>query len=187
MKEDVMMRALIIHAARWFAHRRGSQNSWRYADTVELEDTLRELLLAKYEKRDTAHAWNAFRDLMYRLHGRPFEPFPGCKDICTQVEQICLYRRAVADFIAAAQEKRVGAFNDAYEADKKAGDGRPNSWGEGKDAAHALIEYGKPYHSAFKRIGLCYVQHMLADRVRPIHDLELEALKGEADKSTNGG
>src|SRR5262249_18013546 len=139
------------------------------------------------EKVDTAHAWNSFRDLMYRLHKRPFEPFPGCKDICTQPEQVCLYRRAVADFIAAAQEKYVGAFHDACEADnKKEGGRRPNSWGECKAAAHELIDNGKPYDGAFRRIGLCYAQHILADRVRPVHDHELKELKDEAGRAPNG-
>lgn len=193
--EDVVMRAVIVHMARWFAQRRGSQNGWSFADTNELEDKLRQVLLAKRDGRDATRALDSFRDLMYRLHSRRFEPFPGCAAICTQsypigqqrYQALCLYRRAVADHIAPAREKAVGAFKDAMKADEEKADGYANSWDECKSAAHQLVEYNNAHDDVTKRIGLCYAQHMLADDVRLLHDEKLAGLTDKAVGSANGG
>jgi hypothetical protein len=119
MDEDVLLRRLMSHASEWFAQHRGGQRGWTYSDTAELGDKLREVLVAKHkaelaatlpdakhEDTDWRQALKSFRLLMYRLHAREFEPFPGCATICKQEPAVCLYRNAVADLVG---ELGVGA------------------------------------------------------------------------------
>lgn len=190
MDKNVMLRAMIIFASKWFAQRRGTQNGWTYAETAELENGLRQVLLMNLGMKGRRLKVKEFQALMYRLHARPFEPFPGCNVICDQAENVCLYRRAVYDFIAASKEKYVADFEDAKNADEAEGAkdadeaedaGLPRTWEQCKAVARELSAFDED-SDAFTRIGLCYAQHMLADRVRPIHDIYVQALRIEAQK-----
>lgn len=174
--EKVARRRLIMQASRWFARRRGRQNSWTYTETAELEKKLRETLLAKLEGKSWAQALESLRATMHRLHRRPFEPFSGCAKICTQ-GTLCLYRRAVADMLASAGKDAGDDFDKAYLKDKEAGDGVPSTRQMLEQKAYQLVERGQ--RDAARRIGLCCAQHILADRLPETHDGILDDLLSE--------
>jgi hypothetical protein len=160
--ETVMLRALITFASSWFARRRGSQGGWSYADTAELDDNLRGLLLAKLDGGDTRRLLKSFREVMYRLHARRFEPFGGCAKICTQNPPVCVYRRAVEDYMGWSKEDLVGEWKKAIKVATSAPERLGDLWAETGRASYELIESDDSQAQASSRIRLCYAQHQLA-------------------------
>ena len=159
MDEGVMRRALITYASNWFAGRRGSQGGWSYADTADLDDKLRSLLLAKLDGGDTLQPLKSFREVMYRLHARRFEPFMGCAKICTQNPPVCLYRRSIEDFMASSKEDLKGEWNRAMLSPEEQ---RIQLAWEASGSALVLIEEDPVQRGTALRIQLCYAQHQLA-------------------------
>lgn len=177
MDKNVMLRAMIIYASRWFAQHRGAQNGWTYAETAELEKSLREVLLINLGIKGRQLKLKSFQDLMMRLHKRTFEPFAGCDTICTQSPPVCLYRRAVADLITNSKQNLVGAWNDTAKEDRSAGSGFSNMWAQTQRASYELIELDTAQPEASKRIRLCYAQHMLSSQFVQDHNIILAELE----------
>lgn len=183
MDERVMWRSLVIYASSWFAHRRGSQEGWSYADTAELEDKLRSVLRAKVENKNALQALKLFRTLMYRLHPRPFEPFIGCAKICTQDPPVCLYRRAVADFIAQSKEDLVGRWKSATRSGVTPAEHLKQTWEFSRCASNDIIEAHPVQTDAIRRIRLCFEQHMLSSQFAEDHERTLRRLLTECNAS----
>jgi hypothetical protein len=169
MDGTVLLRALVTYASAWFAHRRGGQEAWSYADTEELSNRLRTVLLAKLEGRNALQAVQAFRALMHRLHARLVDPFPGCSAICTQSPPVCLYRRMVADFIGGSKERLVGEWKNAYVSDKALA--LEVSQHECEELVGGDVQPGM-----MRRICLCYAQHMLSSHSVENHRVILRTL-----------
>lgn len=184
---ETMLRCLIPYASEWFAHRRGSQNGWTYAATQDLKHKLCELLLAKLENKDHVESLRTFRAVMYQLHARSVEPFPGCAKICTQPDAVCLYRNAVADLIMDIADDLRGDWNQAYLKDVKGGQGLQNTWAISQRASYGLIDSHPVQFDAIRRIRLCYAQHMLSRHFVEDHLAILKDLLAEADKPGDGG
>jgi len=178
MDEQVLLRSLIILISTWFARRRGGQEGWSYADTDELEKQLRDVLLAKLTSKSASRFLKSFRALMYRLHARRFEPFPGCGKICTQDPPVCLYRRAAGDLIAQAKEDLAGQWNAAYVDDQ--------AWMFSQRLAYKLVESHPSQRDSVRRVSLCISQHMLVSQFAEYHMFALEALLDQGDKSIQG-
>ncbi len=187
MDESVMLRSLVTYASAWFAHRRGSQDGWSYADTAELEEKLREMLLAKLAGRDALQALHSFRAVMHRLHARPFEPFPGCAKICTQNPPMCLYRRAVTDYIAQSKVDMNETWDRASIAGATPEDRLQSTWAVSDDISIELIEAEKVQTDAIKRIRLCFEQHMLSRQFHAVHAGVLQRLLDAYTAPANGG
>jgi hypothetical protein len=186
MDEGVLLRSLMVYASAWFAHRRGSQAAWSYADTAELEYKLRGVLLARLDGKDALQELKSFRAVMQRLHARPFEPFPGCAKICTQSPPLCLYRRAVADLIGISKEDLAGDWKRAYLNDKAAGGRLQQTWLASRRASDELVEWRPEQRDAIRRVRLCYAQHMLSGQFLEDHKSILDGLIDEATKSEGG-
>lgn len=174
LDEARLLRSVAGHAADWYAGRRGAQGSWTYADTAELSDGLRAVLLDKVasgEPGRAAQLREAFRATARRLHARTFNPYPACEHVCTQDPPACLYRSAVADVVASGRYRK--SWRAADDADAVSADGRRRqTWEVCQDAAYELAEFPEPdapeelrlqVVSAAKRVCLCFEQQMLAD------------------------
>jgi hypothetical protein len=183
MEEGVLLRPLINFASAWLARRRGSQEAWSYEDTAELEEKLGNVLLAKLEGRDAHEELKSFRGVMYRLHARPVEPFPGCAKICTQAKPVCLYRRAVADLIAASKEDLTGEWNTALVKDKRTEVSLKKTWNVSQRASDELMEGHAAQVDAIRRIRFCYAQHMLNRHFAEDHQTIIDCLLVEAEES----
>jgi len=179
LSEPALLRAMAGHAADWYAGRRGSQASWSYADTAELGDWLREVLLDKLAGTDpgrTAQVRAALRAVAHRLFGRSFAPYPACDQVCATHPPLCLYRSAVADLVVSRRHQESWLVAD--EADAGSADGRrQQTWEVCQDAAYDLIEFPGPEHtaelngsltSAARRVGLCFEQQMLSRDERKV-------------------
>jgi hypothetical protein len=187
MDEATMLRALIIYASAWFTRRRGSQAGWSYADTGELEEKLGSVLLAKLEGKDALQWLESFREVMHRLHARRFEPFVGCAKVCTQSPPVCLYRRAVSDYIA---QSKVG-LADLWDRESQNGstpeERLQNTWAASDSVSFELIEGHEAQADATRRIRLCFEQHMLSAQFREVHDGVLQRLLDAYAAPTDGG
>ena len=173
LDEAALLRAVAGHSADWYAGRRGAQASWSYADTAELGDRLREVLLDKLSGHDAARTRQlraALRTVAHGLYRRVFEPYPACGQICDQDPPLCLYRSAVADLVATRRHHDPWLTADAADATSEA-NRRQQTWEVCQDAAYDLIEFpavdnppelnGRLGRAA-RRVGLCYEQQMLA-------------------------
>ncbi|WP_220378162.1 ATP-binding protein [Streptomyces sp. 3212.3] len=174
---EQLLRSLAGHAADWYAQRRGAQGAWLYAETVELGDRLRTILLDKLNGTDpaaTAESRAAFQDVARRLHTRTFTPYPVCEHVCTQNPPLCLYRSAVADVVAS--RRYHASWHAADDADAKTAEvRRSETWQVCQDVAYEITEF--PEADApqdlktqivenAKRVCLCFEQQMLADDTR---------------------
>jgi hypothetical protein len=182
MDEAELLRAAVDLASAWFAQRRGHQAAWSYADTSELRNRLRDVLLTRLEEGDMARPLTSFRATVHRLHARAFEPFPGCARICDQAPPLCLYRHAVADFIAASKDDLAAEWGKAYSDDGTAGQGNQRAWRVTLRATDELIAETAAQQGAGRRLRLCYVQHLIAgffpeDRQAILSDLLLAVEK----------
>lgn len=179
MNEEILLRALFTLAPRSFAKRRGGQQGWSYAETAELENSLREVLLVKLTGKAALRALKSFRSVMYRLHSRTFEPFRGCSRICMQDPPVCLYRLGVKDFIERSIDPLKVEWTQAINAE--AADQRPQKvWHTTKRASVDLIEFHTAQIGAIKRIRLCYAQHRLSSMFAEDQDSVLEELLAQA-------
>jgi Helicase HerA, central domain len=176
MGEEVMLRSLMIYASGWFTQRRGNQAGWSYADTAELEEKLRNVLLAKFESTDTLQPLKLFREVMYRLHARRFEPFVGCAKICTQTPPVCLYRRAVADYIARSKVDLADSWDRASQNGATPAERLQSTWAVSDDISVELIEADNVQTDAINRIRLCFEQHMLSRQFPAVHAGVLQRL-----------
>ncbi|WP_030778184.1 ATP-binding protein [Streptomyces sp. NRRL S-920] len=164
-----LLRAFAGHGAEWLTTRRGSQRGWSYADTAELRDRLRAVLLDQADKadgtgqaegtghadsgglgmardttrdgaRDTAALVEALQQTARRLHARQFEPYPVCHLVCSQDPPLCLYRSAVADLVASRRYQ--SPWRDADRDDAASEDRRRRrTWEICQDAAYELVEF----------------------------------------------
>jgi hypothetical protein len=187
MSETVMLRSLMIYACAWLTHRRGSQQGWSYADTGELEGRLREVLLAKLEGKDTLQPLKSFRDVTYRLHPRRFEPFVGCSRICTQTPPVCLYRLAVADYIAQSKVDLGDAWDRASQRGSTPQERLQSLWDVSDSVSHELIESHEEQADVSIRIRLCFEQHMLRRQFSEVHISVLQRLLNAYTRTSNGG
>jgi hypothetical protein len=173
-----LLRALAGHAADWYANRRGAQGVWSYADTTNLGDLLRAVLVDKLDNDNpavTAQLRDAFQHTARRLHRRAVAPYPVCEHVCTQNPPLCLYRSAVADVVASGrfqQSWRAADAADATSADSR----RQQTWEVCQDAAYELVEFpeqdtpqlAQQIVATAKRVCLCFEQQMLADDLRKV-------------------
>ena len=169
-----LLRAVAGHGADWYAGRRGAQRAWTYADTEELGDLLRGVLLDKLSGAGGPEGRKAFQEVARRLHRRAFDPYPVCGHVCGQDPPLCLYRSAVADVVASGRYQP--SWRAADSADAGSEDGRRRqTWEVCLDAAYELIEFpeeGAPDElreqvvASAKRVCLCFQQQMLADDER---------------------
>lgn len=174
---DQLLRSLAGHAADWYAQRRGAQNSWLYADTVEFADRFRAVLLDKLAGTDpgtTGQVRGAFQAVARRLHARTFAPYPVCDHVCAQDPPLCLYRSAVADVVASRRYQPSWRGADIADVESAA-DRRKETWQVCQDAAYEITEFpeeGAPPEvnahiiAAAKRVCLCFEQQMLAADTR---------------------
>lgn len=174
MEEKVLQQCAIRYASTWFAQRRGSQNSWSYGETAELEEKLHQVLQIKLAGKDSRSALASLRACMYKLHARSFDPFPGCSAICRQMQPLCLYRSAVSDLIALKKK----AHQDAW--DNKLDEECQSVWQHSKSMAEELIDIHPDHEEVIKRIGLCYAQHMLERSLHKAQEILLQRLLIEA-------
>ncbi|OHV29039.1 ATPase [Pseudofrankia sp. EUN1h] len=176
MGEHELLRAVAGHGADWYAERRGAQGAWTYADTAQVEELLREMLLDKVDGgagAATARRRAAFQAAARRLHQRTFAPYPVCEMVCAQDPPLCLYRSAVADVVASGryQQSWLGA-DTADSADAgPCGPRRKQTWDVCQDAAYEITEFPEENLPAqladdivasAKRVCLCFEQQMLA-------------------------
>jgi hypothetical protein len=154
---------LAVRAAAWFVQRRGAQAGWTYAETREVEEKTRALLLAK----DISRAAPDYQKAMLECHQRPFAPYQRCEKICTE-SAVCLYRWACADLV------NSGSFTQPWSAAREA-DGSAidkacdNAWQVAQNAAWRAIAFHTEIPDdplgtakAAKRAALCFSQQMLA-------------------------
>jgi hypothetical protein len=186
MDGGILFHSLIVYAAAWFARRRGTQEAWSYADAAELEEKLRDVLLAQLEGKDVRQQYTMFRAVMERLHARGYDPFPGCEKICTQRPAVCLYRRAVADLINISTENLSSEWNKAYLNDKNAGGSLPGAWQATRRASDDLLEWHPTQADGMRRIRLCYAQQMLRGQFPQEHQSILQGLIDEASTHDGG-
>jgi hypothetical protein len=184
MNEMILLHCMIAYLSTWLARHRGSQNGWSYADTAELDKCLNAVLLAQLSRTNTIQALKSFRGVMHRLHARPFEPFPGCAEICTQNPTLCLYRRAVSDYIAGSKEDLVGTWIETLRNDDAQ---LRHTWQVSLPVAEELIEREKGQTPAIRRIRLCYEQHMLSRQFLEDRRSILKVLMDERLKAAGGG
>jgi len=168
--EPELLRCLLGHATYWFADHRGAQAGWSYAETQELVDKLRKVLLSKLGNENAEPVRSQFQQYARQLHARTYPPFPACERVCQQQPPVCLYRYAVADLVATG--RRSGAWLTAVANDAKSQDGRyRETWAVSRMVGSELIEFPEdtwPESSKQKvwegarRTCLCYVQQALS-------------------------
>jgi hypothetical protein len=168
--EPELLRCLMGHAAYWFADHRGAQAGWTYAETEQLADTLRKVLLSKLANENTGPARSQFQQHARQQHARTYAPFPACERICQQQPPVCLYRYAVADLVATG--RHGGAWRTAVANDAKSQDGRyRETWAVSRMVGSELIEFPEDawpdpvkqkVGDGARRTSLCYAQQALA-------------------------
>jgi hypothetical protein len=167
--ERSLLCSLAVHASRRLADRRGGQSGWSYAATDAYARALREMLLDRANGAAGAAAAQSHRRVALDLHARTFPPFQACDVVCRQQPPVCLYRHAVADYIASGEQAE--AWRRADVADAVSGpDRQQRSWEVALDAAYALIEFPEEdwpealrrrVSDAARRVALCFSQQML--------------------------
>jgi uncharacterized protein DUF87 len=163
MNEQILLRCLMYHAAHWLCGRRGAQNGWSYPDTLQLEQRLQRVLVAKLDGQQSGQARAEFRDFARKLHERSFDPYPQCSRICSDLPKVCLYRRAVADLVAS--EELVEYWKQQEQRDNNSPDGtRRHGWLHSRDASDLVIDCNS--RAAHTRVALCYTLQMYARPAR---------------------
>jgi hypothetical protein len=176
----LLSRCLIATASEWFVERQGSQAAWSYSDTARISNELQELLLALLEGKSITSLINVFRKSFHQLHIRQFEPFYGCGRICSQKEPLCLYRHAIQDLLISNRELKE-EWDEAQTTYSTENEKDYQEWlnravGACSHAAKQIIEYDVSSPQAFKRVGLCFAQHMLSTQLLDIHKSKLNNL-----------
>jgi hypothetical protein len=183
--EQELLRCVVSAASQWFSYRRGAQDQWTYSKTKEFGRRLREMLLAKLSNKSPEPIRTEFRQYSYILHARQYAPFPACEQVCRQQPPVCLYRRAVADLIAAGTHSDDWRAADEDDTVAQGGESSPR-WDACVRAGYDVIEFPladwpkatrQAANDAAKRVCLCFGQQMLAadarklpSRVREITD-----------------
>jgi len=174
--ERELLRWVLIGASEWFSHRRGAQAQWKYAQTKEFANKLRQMLLAKLSNESSEPVRTEFHQYASTLHSRDYSPFPACEQVCQQQPPVCLYRHAVADLIA--EGTHAADWNLADKDDTAGRDGEHSPrWGACLRAGYDLIEFPtvewpedmqRAGADAARRASLCFAQQMLAaDALKP--------------------
>lgn len=169
LDEDAFMRSLVVHASRRLADRRGAQARWTYATTYDIARALQTVLLSRIGGAVDPAALESFRASARALYTRTFAPYARCDEVCHQQPPLCLYRPAVADYVASGEQ--TTAWHRADVADAVAGHRRrEESWEVALDAAYALMEFPEDHwdeplrrqvSDAARRVALCFAQQML--------------------------
>ncbi len=167
--EQELLYCLLGHASYWFADHRGAQASWSYAETEELADKLRKVLLSKLSNENAGPVRSLFQQYARQLHARTYPPFPACERVCQQQPPVCLYRYAVADLVTTG--RRSGAWLTAVANDAKSQDGRYRETSSvSQMVGSELIEFPEDnwpdalkqsVWKAARRTSLCYAQQAL--------------------------
>ena len=179
--EDQLLRAFSGHGADWYASRRGSQAGWSYADTDDLAERLRAVLVDKVTRpagggAGTKKLRAGFQAAARRLHQRTYPPYPACDVVCDQDPPLCLYRSAVADLVASRRYQP--SWREADTADARSPEGRrQQTWEVCQDAGYELVEFPEndapdklktQLTASARRACLCFEQQMLADDRRKV-------------------
>jgi hypothetical protein len=165
----LLLRAMAVHGVSRFVSRRGATAGWSYDATDSMARLLQSMLLARVDGQDSGAAGERFRQFALALHARSHPPYQACEQVCQQRPPVCLYRHAVAEYIAMGDQSE--AWRRADVGDAVSGDGdRSRTWEVGLDAAYALIEFPEEDWSeerrrhvsdAARRVALCFSQQML--------------------------
>lgn len=174
MDEKVAQRWLLHRASDWFASRRGSQSGWTYSETAGVRDRLSALLMAHMEGVACIDEIAALRRCLQDLQRWRVEPFPGCNSVCGE-SGLCLYRFAVADYLARGKSDIAKRWSNDYEQG-----GLQKVWDLCQNTAYQFIEPTPVHLEAVRRIGLCLAQQMLNDYFPEIHQVVLSGLLEEA-------
>jgi hypothetical protein len=178
LDETALLRAFAGHGADWYAHRRGAQCAWSYAETEQFASALRDVLLAKIADPDGDEGNSGrvtLQAIEQQLTHRTFDPYPACSVICDQQPPTCRYRAAVADLVASGRYQNMWYAADA--ADAATTSDRKETWEVCQDAGYELIEFPEDDWPAdlrehvadgARRTCLCFAQQMLADDARKI-------------------
>src|SRR4029078_40902 len=102
---------------KFYTENKGRLSGSTYADVSEVNKALRNLLFSKLTASGIEKPMAIFRERMFKLHKRSFDPFAGCKKICDQNTPACIYRDAVASFISKAESDFSRELDEAYLAD----------------------------------------------------------------------
>jgi Helicase HerA, central domain len=172
--ERELLPSLLVYASEWYAQRRGAQIDWTYAETQELADKLRRMLLAKVADEDIDSQRRNFREYVRQLLTQDLMPCSACDLIFSEKAPMCVYRHAVEDLVSAGYMKAAWFAADAEDAKSKEG-GRKMTWEVCLDAAYELIEFPEDdwpipqrqhVRDAARRVSLCYAQQMLIRDIR---------------------
>jgi hypothetical protein len=165
-----LFRCVLVHASYWFADHRGAQAGWSYAETEQLTDTLRKVLLSKLGNENAEPLRSQFQMYARQLHTRTYAPFAACRSICQQQPLVCLYRYAVADLVATGRHS--GAWRTAVANDTNSQDGRfRETLAVSRMVGSELIEFPEDawpdplkqkVWEGVQRTSLCYAQQALA-------------------------
>jgi hypothetical protein len=167
--ESALLRCLVAHASYWYVSRRGTQAGWTYSKTQELADLLHQVLKEQVERPGVDGSRARFQRVALDLHGRTYNPYPACAEVCTQPGPLCLYRYAAADKVPSSRNSGIWRVNIA--ALERTENESSVLWKQCQDAAFELVEWPEGdvppqelegVRQAAVRTALCFAQQMLA-------------------------
>jgi hypothetical protein len=158
MDRNLMLQCTIARAADYHASKRGSQAQWSYEDTNHFSKLLRAVLsdLANNAKAKK-ESLDKLRQFYLDMNAMVVPYYTRCRDICDSHPPRCLYRHAVADVIESSAFTKMWNGSDPFNPDRAAA-----TSGVCSRVANILVENHVNQAAAFRRIGLCFGQMMLA-------------------------
>jgi hypothetical protein len=158
----VVDRYALIRLIEWFTEDRGHRLRWYYSDVIGLQKRLYALFIDEMEGRNRDRSLGEFRDLMFRLHERQFDPFPQCGCICPRITDrpaVCLYRHPVEQLIRDNDEaKLIAGWKQALRQSEAENSEVPLLIARG--AANQLVLPDEAGAAVKQRIASCYALHM---------------------------
>jgi DNA helicase HerA-like ATPase len=156
----MLLPCLIYHASRVFAHRRGAQGHWSFADTEMVQKALHQTLLDRLENRGWESGAVQFSEMMEQLYKRYLPSCAYCPQVYQTTSPACLYIYHVDDLIASGILETAwtqASVDDSYNAD----DRRIESAKVCGDAVLYLLDRGSPEQAKIDS-GLCFAAAMLS-------------------------
>jgi hypothetical protein len=155
---------VLRNSAEWYSSEKGEANGWTFNNTIEFKTILIKLLL-NFQNGNFTFSVDEFREVMFRLDTRSYDPFLCCSKICFQRKEqprMCLYRFAVQEVIGDLFETKSVGFIDAY-LDGLQDDNTidPTNMELKLKAQCGSIISESINTEAERRIKLCYAQHMV--------------------------
>jgi hypothetical protein len=157
----VMLQCTIARAGDHYASRRGSQANWSYEDTNRFGELLKTFLSDLAHKAPSKkESLDKLRRFYLGLNVMAIPYYSRCLKICASEAgepSRCLYRHAVGDVVEG------GAFTPFWNGSSPFNEAKANdTWKVCSSVANILVENHANQKLAFRRIGLCYGQMMLA-------------------------